>query len=154
MWAAMVSLGRSGYRRYAGEILEASARMIEAVRSHPELEVMGDPTFLFSFTSPAFDVYHVNDFLRSRSWRLNGQQYPNTLHMVVTRPQTRPGVVEAGAEDLDDAVDHARVHAGEKSGSGAVYGGLDAGTTDGADAFIKAVMADPLDSQTAPPPEQ
>lgn len=91
MWAAMVSLGRSGYRRYAGEILEASARMIEAVRSHPELEVMGDPTFLFSFTSPAFDVYHVNDFLRSRSWRLNGQQYPNALDMVVTRPRPAPG---------------------------------------------------------------
>ena len=151
-WASMVSLGRSGYRRYAGEILETAARMIEAVRSHPELEVMGGPTFLFSFTSSDFDVYHVNDFLRTRGWRLNGQQYPNALHMAVTRPQTRPGVVEAWAEDLDDAVSHAREHAGEASRSGAIYGGVAGGMTDEADAFVKAVMADLLDRQTALPP--
>jgi sphinganine-1-phosphate aldolase len=68
--------------------------MQDAVRSHPSLRIMGAPSFLFSFTSDEFDVYHVNDFLRTRGWRLNGQQYPNALHMAVTRPQTQPGVVE------------------------------------------------------------
>ena len=42
------------------------------------------PSFLFSFTSDDYDVYHVNDFLRTRGWRLNGQQYPNAIHMDVT----------------------------------------------------------------------
>ena len=68
----------------------------------------GRPSFLFSFTSDDFDVYHVNDFLRTRGWRLNGQQYPNALHMDVTRPQTQPGVVERWATDLADAVAYAR----------------------------------------------
>ena len=50
-WASMVYLGRSGYLRYAGEIFVTAAKMLEAVRSHPELRVIGDPTFLFSFKS-------------------------------------------------------------------------------------------------------
>ncbi|HET9071933.1 MAG TPA: pyridoxal-dependent decarboxylase [Acidimicrobiales bacterium] len=152
-WASMVSLGRTGYRRYAAEIFSVAAAMQDAVRSHEELRVLGDPTFLFSFTSQAFDVYHVNDFLRDRGWRLNGQQYPNALHMAVTRPQTQPGVVEAWRADLADAVAHAREHAGSAPKSGAIYGGVAGGMTDEADAFIKAVMADLLDRQSGLPPE-
>ncbi len=110
-WASMVQLGREGYRGYAKAIFEASARMQDAVRSHPELRLLGSPTFLFSFTSDEFDIYHVNDFMRGRGWRFNGQQYPNALHMAVTRPQTQPGVAEAFATDLADAVAYAKEHA-------------------------------------------
>ena len=84
--------------------------MQDAVRSHPELRIMGEPTFLFCFTSDEFDVYHVNDFMRPKGWRFNGQQYPNALHMAVTRPQTQPGVVEAFATDLAEAVEYAKEH--------------------------------------------
>src|SRR3984885_7235602 len=65
-WASMVHLGRSGYRRYAKAIFETAESMREAVSSHPELRILGDPTFLFSFTAEGFDVYHVNDFMRER----------------------------------------------------------------------------------------
>ena len=102
-WAAMVQLGRDGYRRYAEQIFATAARMQDAVRSHPELRIMGSPTFCFSFTSDEFDIYHVNDFMRERGWRFNGQQYPNAIHMAVTRPQTQPGVAEAFAADLGGA---------------------------------------------------
>ena len=86
-WAGMLKLGRGGYLRYAQQIFETAATMMAAVDSHPELRMLGeDPTFLFSFTSDEFDVYHVNDFMRGRGWRFNGQQYPNALHMAVTRP--------------------------------------------------------------------
>ena len=80
-WASMVSLGREGYLSYARQIFDTSAKMQQAVRSHPELRIIGDPTFLFSFTSDDFDIYLVNDFMRERGWRFNGQQYPNALHM-------------------------------------------------------------------------
>ena len=150
-WAAMVQLGRSGYRRYAEQIFATSATMQEAVRSHPELRIIGTPTFLFSFTSDEFDIYHVNDFMRGRGWRFNGQQYPNALHMAVTRPQTQAGVAEAFAADLDEAVAYATDHAGEAPESGAVYGGVVGGMNDEADEFIKMVMADMMDSQQAIP---
>jgi sphinganine-1-phosphate aldolase len=150
-WAAMVSLGRAGYRRYADEIFTTSTRMQEAVRDHDELRILGAPTFLFSFTSDEFDVYHVNDFLRTRSWRLNGQQYPNALHMAVTRPQTQPGVAERWAVDLADAVAYARDHRDEAPRSGAIYGGVAGGHSAEADEFIRAVMADMMDQQSAVP---
>jgi glutamate/tyrosine decarboxylase-like PLP-dependent enzyme len=150
-WAAMVSLGWEGYLRYAKAIFETSAAMQDAVRSHPELRLLGNPTFLFSFTSDDFDVYHVNDFMRQRGWRFNGQQYPNALHMAVTRPQTQPGVAEAFATDLADAVEHALAHRDEPAHSGAVYGGVLGGMTSEADEFIRAVMADMMDSHQALP---
>ncbi len=152
-WAAMVQLGRAGYRRYAQAIFETSAAMQAAVRAHPELRLIGRPTFLFSFTSDEFDIYHVNDFLRGRGWRLNGQQYPNAVHMAVTRPQTHPGVVEAFATDLAEAVAYAKEHASEQPYTGAIYGGVAGGMTPDADQFIQAVMADMLDKQMSLPPE-
>ena len=121
--------------------------MQDAVRSHNELRILGNPTFLFSFTSDVFDVYHVNDFMRLRGWRFNGQQYPNALHMAVTRPQTQPGVAENFADDLAEAVAYAQEHKDDAPKSGAIYGGVMGGMTDEADAFIRSVMADMLDSQ-------
>src|SRR5215510_1375184 len=153
-WAAMVTLGREGYLHYAKRIFETSFAMQEAVRSHPELRILGTLTFLFSFTSDEFDIYHVNDFMRARGWRFNGQQYPNAIHMAVTRPQTQPGVVEAFAADLDAAVRYAREHADEQPKSAAIYGGVAGGMTDEADEFIRSVMADMMDSQLTVLPEK
>jgi glutamate/tyrosine decarboxylase-like PLP-dependent enzyme len=150
-WAAMVSFGWEGYLRYAKQIFETSLAMQDAVRSHPELRLLGNPTFLFSFTSDEFDVYHVNDFMRPRGWRFNGQQYPNALHMAVTRPQTQPGVADAFGADLDQAVRYAKDHAGEPAQSGAIYGGVAGGMTSEADEFIRAVMTDMMDEQQAVP---
>ncbi len=152
-WASMVQLGREGYRGYAQKIFDTSLAMQEAVRSHPELKLVGKPSFLFSFTSDEFDVYHVNDFMRPKGWRFNGQQYPNGLHMAVTRPQTQPGVVEAFANDLEAAVAYAKEKGHEPASSGAIYGGVVGGMTDEADGFIKMVMSDMLDEQQALPPE-
>ena len=150
-WASMVHLGREGYQAYAKAIFETAATMQAAVRSHSELRILGNPTFLFSFTSDEFDIYHVNDFMRTRGWRFNGQQYPNALHMAVTRPQTQPGVADSFAADLADGIVYAKEHAAEAPASGAVYGGVAGGMTDEADDFIKMVMGDMMDAQQAIP---
>ena len=152
-WASMVQLGRKGYRGYAEAIFRTSTTMQEAVRSHPELRILGNPTFLFSFSADDFDIYHVNDFMRNRGWRFNGQQYPNALHMAVTRPQAQPGVTDTFAADLADAVTYAKAHASETPKSGAIYGGVAGGMTDEADGFIKMVMGGMMDGQQAIPAE-
>jgi glutamate/tyrosine decarboxylase-like PLP-dependent enzyme len=151
-WAAMVSLGRAGYLRYAKAIFETSAAMQDAIRGHPSLRIMGTPSFLFSFTSDEFDIYLVNDFLRTKGWRMNGQQYPNAIHMAVTRPQTQPGVVERWTSDLAEAVAYAKDHRDEPAKSGAIYGGVAGGVSAEADEFIRAVMADMMDQQASIPP--
>jgi glutamate/tyrosine decarboxylase-like PLP-dependent enzyme len=152
-WAAMITLGRDGYLQHAQEIFETSFAMQDAVRSHPELTLMGKPTFLFSFHSDAFDVYHVNDFMRTRGWRFNGQQYPNALHMAVTRPQTQPGIVDAFASDLADAVEYAKKKqaAGEDPESGAIYGGFPEGRNAQVDELIRSVMTEMMDRMQAVP---
>jgi glutamate/tyrosine decarboxylase-like PLP-dependent enzyme len=146
-WAAMTTIGRDGYLKYAKAIFEAADAMKAAVRSHPELTLMGEPTFCFSFRSDVFDIYHVNDFMRTRGWRFNGQQYPNSIHMAVTRPQTQPGVAERFAADLADAVPYAVEHKDDTPKSAAIYGSVEGGFTAEAGEFIRAVMADMMDKQ-------
>ena len=46
-WAALTTIGREGYLRYAKAIFETADAMKAAVRSHPELRIMGSPTFCF-----------------------------------------------------------------------------------------------------------
>jgi len=153
-WAAMVSFGREGYLKYAKAIFETAFRLQDTVRSHPELRIVGaNPTFCFSFTSDVFDIYLVNDFMRTRGWRFNGQQYPNAIHMAVTRPQTQPGLADAFASDLAEAVQYAHEHKDEKPMSGAIYGGVEGGMTSEADEFIRSVMTDMLDKHQGLPRE-
>jgi glutamate/tyrosine decarboxylase-like PLP-dependent enzyme len=123
-WASMVSLGREGYLKYAKAIFETAFAMQEVVRSHDELRMMGSPTWCFSFTSDRFDIYHVNDSMRRKGWRFNGQQYPNAIHMCVTRPQTQPGVVDAFRVDLAEGVDYANERKDQPAASAMFYGGV------------------------------
>ncbi len=127
-WASMASMGKEGYKRCAKQIFETAFAMQEAVRSHSELIMMGDPTFCFSFRSDEFNVYHVNDFMKEqRGWRFNGQQFPDAIHMCVTRPQTQPGLVEAFVRDLTDGVAYAKEHAKDSPRSAGLYGGSGSG---------------------------
>jgi glutamate/tyrosine decarboxylase-like PLP-dependent enzyme len=123
-WASMVSLGKEGYAKYARAIFETAQTMRESVKKHLELELLGKPTFCFSFTARPFDIYHVNDFMKTRGWRFNGQQYPNAIHMCVTRPQTAPGVTDAFDSDLAQAVEYAKHPDQATARSAAVYGGV------------------------------
>ena len=122
-WSAMVNLGKSGYRERARQIFETSFAMQDIVRSHPELRIMGKPTFCFAFTSDEFNIYHVNDALMQRGWRMNGLQLPDALHMAVTGPQLQSGVVEAWSTDLAFAVEYAKNPAHDRPLSAGMYGG-------------------------------
>ncbi len=150
-WASMVSLGREGYLEHARGIFETAFAMQDVVRGLPGLRVIGEPSFCFSFTSDDFDIYHVNDVMRERGWRFNGQQYPDAIHMAVTRPQVQPGVVERFATDLADAVAFASSRPTDPPKSGAIYGGIAGGLTAEADEFIRAVMAQMMDEQQSVP---
>jgi sphinganine-1-phosphate aldolase len=130
-WASMVALGREGYRSIAADIFRTASGLVEVIGRHPELRVLGNPTFNVAFShalsddgQPLADIFHVNDRLAERGWRLNGLQAPPAVHFCVTRPNTAAGVVERFATDLADAVADARERtaAGEIPRSGAVYG--------------------------------
>ena len=150
-WASMVANGREGYLAKAKKIFETAFAMQEAVRSHSSLRMNGKPTYCFSFTSDEYDVYHVNDFMKTRSWRLNGQQNPNSLHLAVTGPQTQAGVAELFATDLADAVAYAIEHKGEVPRSSAVYAGAVTSREEAA-AAMRSGIASMLDRYQSLPP--
>ncbi len=111
---------------------------------------METPTFCFSFTSEEFDIHHVNDALNARGRRLDGQQYPNAIHMAVTRPQTQPGIVETRTAAAA-AVEHASTRRDEPAASASIDGAvpdLTAETTAVIDSFVESM----LDAQQTVPP--
>jgi glutamate/tyrosine decarboxylase-like PLP-dependent enzyme len=156
-WAAMASLGREGYRRIAGDIFRTAAELKQIIGVHPELRVLGEPFFNVAFSHVAesdrggrdVDIFHVNDSLASNGWRMNGLQMPPAVHFCITRPNTRPGVMDRFAEDLATAVAYAKDRVGTAPKSGATYGGGGAVVPREA---VAAGMAGWLDATQALPP--
>lgn len=144
-WAAMVTTGRSGYLAAAKGILETAAKLRAGVEDIDGIEVMGNPLFLIAFQSveEGLDIYLVNDALKEAGWRLNSLQLPPALHFCVTRPNTKPGVIEKFIEDLRAAVVWARENKGKPALSGAMYG---FGGTPQGNQTINALMSSVLDA--------
>ena len=142
-WAAMVSLGERGYLEAADAIFKTAAKIRAGVEAIPDLEVIGNPTFLVAFRSPNLNIYHVNDHLIDKGWRLNALQLPAALHFCVTRPNTASEVAEAFVDDLQDAVDYAKRPARAEPKSGALYG---LGGTPSGDEVLDVLFTAALDA--------
>ena len=150
-WAAMVTLGREGYLAIAADIFRTAAQLRDVISALPDLRELGDPYFNVAFTTTetsGLDIFHVNDFLASRRWRMNGLQQPAAVHFCITRPNTQPGVIDRFAEDLAQAMDYARERRGTPAKSGAFYAG------DVTREQIASGMAWWLDATQALPPLQ
>ncbi|MBW2678347.1 MAG: aspartate aminotransferase family protein [Deltaproteobacteria bacterium] len=122
-WASMLYLGEEGYLREAKAIKDVADAMIAGVKGISELSLIGDPTFVISFGSDKVDIYHVNDFMKTRGWRFNPLQLPPGMHFCVTMPQTFvPGVAERFTDDLREGVAYAKSKAGTPAETAAIYG--------------------------------
>jgi len=122
-WASMLYLGEEGYLREAKAIKDVADAMIAGVKGISELSLIGDPTFVISFGSDKVDIYHVNDFMKTRGWRFNPLQLPPGMHFCVTMPQTFvPGVAERFTDDLREGVAYAKSKAGTSAETAAIYG--------------------------------
>jgi glutamate/tyrosine decarboxylase-like PLP-dependent enzyme len=154
-WASMVSTGQQGYLDAAHAIFSTAAAIRSSVESIPELSLMGDPTFLVAFrTNPEhlddMAIFHVNDALIERGWRMNALHLPPALHFCVTRPNTQPGVAEQFDIDLRAAVEYATNPDTDAPRSGALYGF--GGTPEGT-ATLDGLLTAGLDLMYALPPK-
>ena len=122
-WAALVSLGEEGYLEIARRIMDVADTIKAGATQIPEIRIAGNPTFCLAFLSDHIDIYHVNDFLTSKGWRMNGLQMPPGFHFCITRPQTMPGVAERFLEDLRAGVQYAKMPPRDPPRSGVIYGG-------------------------------
>jgi len=144
-YAAILATGESGYLAAADGIMKTATTITEGIRTQvPELEVIGDPTFLVAFKSVGdLDIYLVNDSLKDQGWRMNALQLPPALHFCITRPNTQDGTAERFIEALKLAVTYAQDKQGEPAKSGAMYG---FGGTPQGNATLEVVMAGVLDA--------
>ena len=142
-WAAMVTMGEEGYLQAARAIMTAADKIRAGVATIPELQLVGKSTFLIALTSDAVDIYHVNDYLAMKGWRMNGLQSPPGFHFCMTLPQAKPGVAERFVGDLRAAVEYAKHPAQPEPKSGGVYGL--AASSDGR-AWLDGMMLDWLDA--------
>jgi len=84
-WAAMVYIGRDRYIDFTRRIVEKTLKMRQAVESHPELKIFGDPLgSILAFGSDTLDVFKVGTFLNERGWDIAWLQFPSGIHISVT----------------------------------------------------------------------
>lgn len=131
-WAVMRHLGREGYLRLAKKVMQTTERLTGCVASIDELEILGNPAmcvFAFGSRDPGFDVVALGAKMHDRGWRLDRQQLPDSMHMMVT-PAHEP-VVERFCEDLTEAACEVREGAlagagigGARSRGSGHYGGI------------------------------
>lgn len=121
-WAAMISLGRDGYRQAAGHILATAAEIRAGIAAIPGLRLLGHSLFVHAFTSDEIDIYRVLDEMTGRGWSLNGLHHPACVHLCVTLRHTQPGVAERFLADLAAAVAQVRAQPAGAGGMAPVYG--------------------------------
>ncbi|MFZ5808838.1 MAG: aminotransferase class V-fold PLP-dependent enzyme [Chloroflexota bacterium] len=121
-WAALVSMGESGYLEAARRILSTAEKVKEGIRTVPELKLIGDPLFVIAFTSDVVDIYAVSDVMSKRGWNLNGLQNPPAVHLAVTIRHTQEGLAEQFVDDLRFSVEYVKTHPELQGSMTPVYG--------------------------------
>ena len=124
-WAALVSIGERGYLDAARRILETGARVRDGIAAIPGLRVLGEPAMsVFAFASDTVDVYVLGDAMEKRGWKLDRQQRPPCLHLMVT--PAHAAVVDEFLGDLRACVASIEATRPTPEGAAAMYGMLGA----------------------------
>jgi sphinganine-1-phosphate aldolase len=122
-WAALVSIGESGYTEAARRILHTGAKIRGGVAAIPGLHVLGDPLWVIAFgAGDGLDIYQVMENMSHRGWSLNGLQRPPAVHIAVTLRHTAPGVADRFLGDLAESVEEVRANPWASTGMAPVYG--------------------------------
>jgi sphinganine-1-phosphate aldolase len=122
-WAAMISIGESGYTEAARRILDTGARIRDGIAAIGGLHVLGEPLWVIAFgADDGLDVYQVMESMSHRGWSLNGLQRPAAVHIAVTLRHTLPGVADRFLADLAGSVEEVRANPGVSTGMAPVYG--------------------------------
>jgi sphinganine-1-phosphate aldolase len=91
-WAVMNHLGEEGYLRIAKQSIETARKIMDGIRATPGLRILGEPHgSIFAFgpdpsvpANEAIDAYVLGDAMSARGWNVDRQQFPPSLHMMIT----------------------------------------------------------------------
>jgi len=108
-WATLMNLGREGYLRMAGNVMETSRKIQSGINSIEGLRVISNPDLgLVAFTSGKHDIFEIGDALSDQNWFLDRIQFPNALHLTIADQHTEH------ADDFLSALRQAVARAKEK----------------------------------------
>jgi glutamate/tyrosine decarboxylase-like PLP-dependent enzyme len=124
-WAVMRYLGDEGYLDLARVTMETTDRLARGVSETHGLRLLGEPVMsVFAFASDTVDVYVLGDAMEKRGWKLDRQQRPPCLHLMVT--PAHAAVVDAFLADLRECVSAIETTRPTPEGAAAMYGMLGA----------------------------
>jgi glutamate/tyrosine decarboxylase-like PLP-dependent enzyme len=124
-WAVMNYLGQSGYERLARETMQTADALRKGINQIPGLRILGNPdASVFAFDSDRVDVYQLADLMEKKGYKLDRQQRPPCLHMMVTAAHSV--IKDAFLADLGQAVSQLWETKPAPEGSAAMYGMLGA----------------------------
>jgi glutamate/tyrosine decarboxylase-like PLP-dependent enzyme len=84
-WAALMSLGKEGYLRLAGQTMAITYQLMGGIEAIDGLYIIGNPDMsVFTFGSRDVDIFAIGDRLQAMGWRLDRQRNPDCLHMIAT----------------------------------------------------------------------
>jgi sphinganine-1-phosphate aldolase len=122
-WAALVSLGRQGYRERVDQIVKAARSFAAGVEKIDGLKLLTTtPYMVVCLGSDEMDIYRIQDALTLAGWSLSSLQSPACIHLCVTL-NVVPNI-ERLLRDLRKAVEQVRREGdkGSKKGTAGVYG--------------------------------
>lgn len=102
-WAIMHYLGREGYRRLAGQVMEAVQEIRDGIESIEGLHIIGNPDMsILAIGSDRYNLYEIGDEMGIRGWHMDRQHHPPSLHLTVSHGHTK--VVSEFLVDLQAVV--------------------------------------------------
>ncbi len=122
-WAVMKYLGEEGYLRLAKQTMETTRALMDGVAAISGLQIQGEPEMsVFGFTSDSIDVFVLGEEMGARGWKLDRQQLPPALHLMVT--PAHAAIVERFLADLRECTEKIRETKPTPEGAAAMYGML------------------------------
>jgi glutamate/tyrosine decarboxylase-like PLP-dependent enzyme len=121
-WAALQSLGESGYLELAKLAVDAADKLRAGIAAIPGLALVGDSSAtIVAYAGQALDTYAIADRLEARGWTVDRQHRPASIHLTVTANHAT--IVERYLADLAIAVAEVRKDPTlAKSGTAPMYG--------------------------------
>jgi len=123
-WASMKALGEDGYLEKTKIVMETTKKIMDGIRSIPELEIVGNPdmsVFAYKSRSKNLNIYAVGDQMEEKGWNIDRLQKPKALHAMVTPLHEK--VIDEYISDLKKSVEYVRGKPGLASkGNAAMYG--------------------------------
>ena len=106
-WAAIRTIGRSGYLEMARATMDATETIKGAVSQLEDLELIGKPDMsIVAFKSDKLDMFMLADELNKKGWHFERQQLPPSLHFTVN--YIHKEIVHEFVADLNEAVGEVR----------------------------------------------